>query len=70
MNAVYLPAVMTVLGELKGSQGAHAERRWFHPFSQKCLLKNVDIDNPDLLTDAQKLLEMPLRLLEPILVPE
>jgi hypothetical protein len=70
MNAIYLPAVMSVLTELKGGNSDYSEYRWHHPFSQKCLLKNVDLNSPDILTDAQKLLELPIKLMEPLMVSD
>lgn len=64
LAAVYLPAVMDTLDQLRGEAGAFEGRRWFAPFTSKCDALGVNLENPDLFEDAQKLLRHPIRGLE------
>lgn len=59
MGALFTPVVMEVLDNLKAGKAAYAHRRWYEPFEAKCIYHGVDIDNPQLLRDAQKLLGNP-----------
>lgn len=60
MAAVYLPAVMEVLDNLRGNTTAFEHLRWFQPFRAKCEFYGIDLEEPELLRDAQKLLVSPL----------
>lgn len=64
LAAVYLPAVMDALDQLRGESGAFENRRWYVPFTSKCDALGVNIENPDLFEDAQRLLKHPIRGLE------
>jgi len=63
LNGVYLPAVMEVLRNLASDRQLYEPRRWFRPFVAKCEHLSIDIADPALLQDAQKLLSDPYRRL-------
>lgn len=61
MSAIYLPAVMEVLDRLREEGESYEGRRWYTPFTQKCISKNISIDSSmSILEEAQKLLEYPI----------
>lgn len=64
LNSVYLPAIMQVLDMLKPGGGLYEGRRWHKVFTAKCDFFRIDIGNPDLWEDAQKLLERPFLEIE------
>src|SRR5262249_52452931 len=65
LNGVYLPAVMEVLRNLALDPQVYASRRWYRPFVAKCEHLSINIADPALLADAQKLLSNPYaRLME------
>lgn len=59
MSAVYLPAVMEVLGTLAAEDSDFTSRRWYEPFLAKCDHHGIQLGAVNLLEDAQKLLEFP-----------
>jgi hypothetical protein len=60
LNSVFLPAVMEVLANLRdGGTSQFSDRRWFRIFSAKCDHLNINMENSDVLKDAQKLLKSP-----------
>ena len=59
LNGVYLPAVMQILDILRGGDAQYEGRRWLRVFRAKCEHLNIDPLNPDLWSDAQKLLREP-----------
>ncbi|MBT5378969.1 MAG: hypothetical protein HOL08_07940 [Opitutae bacterium] len=59
LNSVYLPAVMEVLSNLRDNAGAYESNRWYRPFTAKCDHYSIDLNNPNLLEDSQKLLKAP-----------
>lgn len=59
MNALFVPVVMEVLHQLSPTPDEFSQSRWFEPFRQRAELLNVDLVDPDLLTDAQTLLDRP-----------
>jgi hypothetical protein len=69
MNSLYVPVVMQILDQLARGHEQFEQYRWFHPFRARCEIAGVNIDEPDLLNDAQRLLEQPFASLER-LVPE
>ena len=64
LNSVYLPAVMEVLSNLAGATHVYEDRRWYRLFSAKCDHFGIDMENPSLFEDAQKLLKVPFGDLE------
>jgi hypothetical protein len=63
LNGVYLPAVMEVLRGLASDRQLYEQRRWYRPFVAKCEHLSIDLSDPSLLEDAQKLLSDPYRRL-------
>ncbi len=63
LNSVYLPVVMEVLATLREDSGTYEKFQWFKVFAAKCTHENIDINNSELLIDAQKLLKSPLQRL-------
>ena len=59
LNSVYLPALMEVLDNLRTGIDTHEHKRWAQPFLARCLSKGVELGGPELLADAQALLELP-----------
>ncbi|MER8817193.1 hypothetical protein NKJ36_25060 [Mesorhizobium sp. M0142] len=59
LNGVYLPAVMQVLDTLRSGDSEYEGRRWHRVFMAKCDHLGIDPRNPDLWTDAQRLLRDP-----------
>ena len=64
LNAVYFPAVMQVLNDVANDRGRCESRSWFRIFAAKCAAAGVDLQNPDYLRDAQRLLGYPFRKIE------
>ena len=60
LNTVYLPVLMEVLSTLQQDPGPYQDRHWFRVFSAKCTYENINLESPELLRDAQKLLKSPL----------
>lgn len=60
LNGVYLPVIMQVLDAIRQDASSFETKRWYEVFEAKCLNENIDLGNPDLLEDAQKLLRSPL----------
>lgn len=63
LNGVYLPVVMQILSAIREDSSSFTDKRWFGVFSAKCVHENIDLDNPDIFVDAQKLLKAPLNRL-------
>jgi hypothetical protein len=63
LNGVYLPAVMEVLLNLSSDRELYEQYRWYRPFVAKCEYLLIDLADPSLLQDAQKLLLDPYRRL-------
>ena len=59
LNSVYLPAIMEILSVLQQDPGSYQEKRWFGVFEAKCIHENINLENPDLLKDSQRLLKTP-----------
>ncbi len=68
LNSVYLPVVMEVLDSLRGGIAAHEHKRWAQPFLARCVAKGVVLENPELLADAQALLELPATALRTLIL--
>jgi len=64
MNAVYVPVIMEVLDRLRDSAEPYEQYRWLHPFLARCEATSVDLEKPDLLNDAQRLLNQPFATLQ------
>lgn len=64
MNALFVPVVMEVLERLQEGLEQFEQYRWLHPFRARCEATNIDLENPDLLSDAQRLLDKPFALLQ------
>ncbi len=61
LNAIYLPAVIGVLQQLRGGDGNLTSKAWYRTFSAKCDARNIDMEHDDPLTAAQSLLESPFQ---------
>jgi len=59
MSALYAPAIMEILDQLREGTEDFERFRWLHPFRARCTSVGVDLDNPSLLNDAQRLLGNP-----------
>ncbi|MEO6016926.1 MAG: hypothetical protein ABIP46_06695 [Polaromonas sp.] len=63
-NSLYIPMVMQVLSDLFDTGFEPFEKyRWLHPFRTRCEQLRIDVNNLDLLSDAQALLENPFAAL-------
>lgn len=60
LNSIYMPVLMEVLSALQQDSGPYQDKRWFKVFNAKCEHENIDIENSELLKDAQKLFKSPL----------
>lgn len=69
MNALYVPIIMEVLDLLRGDDGDERfeQYRWLHPFKARCELADVDLIDPSLLSDAQRLLLQPFASLNQLI---
>lgn len=63
MNCLYIPVIMQVLDQLKDGFEQFEQYRWLYPFKGRCELQGIDVEKPDLLNDAQRLLAMPFAAL-------
>jgi hypothetical protein len=63
LNGVYLPVVMDVLSCLSKDPVNYEGYNWFNIFTAKCAELGISLENPNLLTDAQALLKLPLNSL-------
>lgn len=70
MNGLYIPVVMQVLDQLTDGYEQFEQYRWLHPFRGRCELEGIDIEKPDLLNHAQRLLAMPFSALEQLIEPK
>ncbi|MDN8617300.1 hypothetical protein [Variovorax ginsengisoli] len=70
MNSLFVPIVMQVLDQLSEGYEPFEQYRWLHPFRARCELVRVDVKKPDLLTDAQRLLEQPFASLAALVYEE
>ena len=61
LNSIYMPVLMEVLSVLQQDQGPYQDKRWFKIFQAKCVYENINIENTELLKDAQKLLKSPFK---------
>lgn len=61
MNSVYVPMIMMLLDRLRDGTGEFEGNRWLAPFVQRCELLEIDLDDPELFSDAQALLAGPFR---------
>ena len=52
---------MEVLSTLQQDPGPYQDKRWFKVFNAKCTHENINLDNPELLKDAQRLFRSPLQ---------
>lgn len=59
MNGLYIPVVMEILNQLRGGVDQFEQYRWVVPFLDRCHQFGVDVEAPDLLNDAQKILGQP-----------
>ena len=64
LNAVYLPAVMQVLNDIASDRSHCENRQWFRVFEAKSVARGIDLDRPEFLRDAQRLLDLPFRAVE------
>lgn len=66
LSAVYLPVVMEVLENMRGSGSSGFEDRpWYRVFAAKCEHLGIDIEQAPLLESAQRLLGSPVEKLGP-----
>jgi hypothetical protein len=70
MNCLYIPVVMQVLDQLTDGYEQFEQYRWLHPFRGRCELEGIDVEKPDLLNHAQRLLAMPFSALEQLIEPK
>lgn len=70
MNSLYIPVVMQVLDQLTDGYEQFEQYRWLHPFRGRCELEGIDVEKPDLLNHAQRLLAMPFSGLEKLIEPK
>jgi len=64
LNSVFLPAVIQVLDSLREGAVAYEGKRWHRVFSAKCDHLGINIDDPDLWLDAQRLLDTPFEQIQ------
>lgn len=67
MNSLYAPTIMEILQQLKEAPDSFDSFRWINPFRARCASVGVDIEAPQLLNDAQKLLDRPFATLSTML---
>lgn len=68
MNALYVPVIMEVLDQLRDGDEQFEQCRWLHPFRARCERANVDMAKPQLMNDAQKVLQQPFASLSQLIV--
>ena len=61
LSSVYMPALIQVLDSIRGGNSDFEEKRWFRVLTAKCRQLGIDKDNPNLLVNAQILLNDPLQ---------
>jgi hypothetical protein len=59
LNGVYLPAIMQILDILRDGGAGFEGLRWYRVFDAKCAHYNINTQDPDIWSDAQKLLQAP-----------
>lgn len=59
LNALYLPAVMEVLSDIKSDPDVYEENRWFRVMRAKCDHEGIEIESCQIFDAAQKLLKSP-----------
>jgi hypothetical protein len=59
MNSLYVPVVMEVLHRLSHGPEDFQSHRWFEPFHRRCDAFDVSLEGGALLSDAQKMLNLP-----------
>jgi len=64
LNAVYLPALMQVLNEIAKDRGRCEDHQWFRIFEAKSIAAGINLDQPEYLRDAQRLLGFPFVKIE------
>lgn len=62
LSSLYLPTIMSVLAEMKDS-GEHEGKRWYNVMAARCSAEGINLNDCDLVKDAQRLLDRPLRAL-------
>jgi hypothetical protein len=70
MNSLYVPVVMEVLHQMSSGTDQFDGLRWFEPFRKRCEQLDIDLENPSLLADAQKLLDVPFSGLRTLIADE
>jgi hypothetical protein len=55
---------MEVLQQIREDAGSLGDYRWFEIFVSKCRALDINLEQPNLLRDAQKLLKSPLARLK------
>lgn len=64
LNSVFLPAVIQVLDSLRDGTAAYEGRRWHRIFTAKCDHLGINMEEPELWRDAQRLLEAPFEQIQ------
>lgn len=64
LNAIYLPAVMEVLSQMKGGSKDFESRAWFRVFEAKCAAASIDPESVSPIEGAQKLLNQPFNQID------
>lgn len=67
MNSLYIPVIMQVLDQLADGYEQFEQYRWLHSFRGRCELEGIDVEKPDLLNHAQRLLTMPFYALNQLI---
>jgi hypothetical protein len=60
LNSIYFPVLMEVLSVIEQDPETYQDKHWYKVFSAKCAHENINLENPELMRDAQKLLKSPL----------
>lgn len=60
LTSVYLPALMEVLSIVSVDSASLSNYRWYEIFTAKCRALNINLEKPEILRDAQILLQSPL----------
>lgn len=61
LGGLYFPVVMDVLSQISKAPDDFSDCSWYRVFSAKCTELGINLESPDLIRDAQKLLKMPLK---------
>lgn len=59
LNSVFLPALMQVLDVVRDETTVHEDKRWFRVVQGKCDHLQINMLDPDLWRDSQRLLHSP-----------